>query len=357
MPEPKVSLPVLDKPLSLLAWSLVSMLMIAGASFAQNTGGSRTIAWELVSTTDAQTLYRSTQIISKTPYGTIRAWEKIVPRTDTPEGRQGRLKTIGTLIGMVGEARANSYSYHLKIEEYDCREGSKRTLQFKFYDDKGRNIQNVPEFHYTRGGKKFEGPPPPISKNEKPDWFHPSPNSVGETILKAVCGVHRRTSVPSQDFDNVNVYRSREYGFEITFPSGWVVNEGSEKDVAVRAINQKGSSINVVVSPYSGHDPTEEELSLMANLGAVSTKNEYPSAVIIDKGLRYLSGKQAPYQKYRVTHSAQGYSVTHIVMNYTVFKNSKVYTITTSAPVNSYAELEPLLNASINSFAVRGQRR
>jgi hypothetical protein len=178
----------MNKLFSLLTGALIFMLLTASISLAQNDrGGQKKTVWELVSTTEAQSLYRNVQNISETTHGTIIAQEKIVPRIDTFEGRQSRRKTIETLNGMVGEERANTYSYHLKIEEYDCREGSKRTLQFKFYDGTGRNIQNVPEFHYRKGSKEFEGPPPPIGKNEKPDWFRPSPNSVGETILKAVC--------------------------------------------------------------------------------------------------------------------------------------------------------------------------
>jgi hypothetical protein len=182
----------MNKLFSLLACALIFMLLNVSISFSQNTRGSqKKVTWELVSTTDAQSLYRNTQNLSETPHGTIIAQEKIVPKTDTLEGRQSRSKTIETLTGMIGEKGANTYSYHLKIEEYDCKEGSKRTLQFKFYDDTGRNIQNVPEFHYRKGSKEFQGPPPPIGKNEKPNWFHPSPKSVGETILKAVCRANR----------------------------------------------------------------------------------------------------------------------------------------------------------------------
>jgi hypothetical protein len=165
--------------------TLLFILLVAAASEAQySTTG---VTWQLVSKTPGESIFRSTHIILRTDHGTIIAWEKLVPRSDTTEGRESRNQTLHTLIGMVGEKRANTYSYQLKIEEYDCVEHMKRTLQFKFYDSLGNNIQNVPEFHYTRNGKVFQGPPPPIPKNAKPEWWRPPASSLGGGILDAVC--------------------------------------------------------------------------------------------------------------------------------------------------------------------------
>lgn len=145
-------------------------------------------------------------------------------------------------------------------------------------------------------------------------------------------------------------YRSRTDRFQITLPAKWSVSEGG--DVTVKAVNDRGASINVTVSPYNGPEPTPRDLNQMLEMGAAQTKREYRGAVILEKGLRFLSGKRGPYQKYRVTYTAGGYSITNIVTNYTVFKNARVYTITTSAPLNEYADVEPLLGASVRSFTV-----
>lgn len=177
-----------------------------------------------------------------------------------------------------------------------------------------------------------------------------------QAMLGAVRVASARPGAFQQDSNDGDVYKSREHEFEIKFPSGWDLSKGDE-GVAVVALDHKGSSINVSVGPYNGHDPTEKELQLMVNAGAAATKRDFPGAVIIAKGLRYLSGKKGPYQKFRVVYSAQGYSVTNITVNYTVFMNRRVYTITASAPLNSYVEIEPLLSASISSFVVRGDRR
>jgi hypothetical protein len=147
-----------------------------------------------------------------------------------------------------------------------------------------------------------------------------------------------------------NTYRSRTDRFQITLPSEWTVSEGD--DVTVKAVNNQGASINVAVTPYNGPEPTLRELNQMLELGAAQTKRENPTAVILEKGLRLLSGKRGPYQKFRVTYTAGTQSATNITANYTVFKNARVYTITTSAPLNEYGDIEPLLTAAIRSFTV-----
>lgn len=181
---------IFNKAGSAIGFSLLFVLAVFSPRFAQNNAAGTRPKWELVSTTDGQFIYRGTHGISRTSHGTIIAWEKIVPQLDTPKGRESRRSRIQSLTDMIGAGRASTYSYYLKIEEYDCREGSKRTLQFKFYDQAGRNLQNIPEFYYTKGGRVIQGPPPPIGKNEKPSWFHPTPNSVGEKIVKVVCGAN-----------------------------------------------------------------------------------------------------------------------------------------------------------------------
>jgi photosystem II reaction center protein PsbP len=149
-----------------------------------------------------------------------------------------------------------------------------------------------------------------------------------------------------------DIYRNRTDQFQIALPNDWTVTE-SQRGVSVEAINHRGASINVSVGPYNRHDPTLRELNQMLELGAAQTKREYPTAIILEKGLRLLSGKRGPYQKYRVTYTVGAQSATNIVANYTVFKNARVYTITISAPVNEYPETEPLLRASVNSFLIR----
>lgn len=152
-----------------------------------------------------------------------------------------------------------------------------------------------------------------------------------------------------------HTFRSITDHFEITFPIDWTVREGA--DVTVTAINNRGASINVAVSPYNGPEPTLRDLNQMVELGAAQTRREYPTATILEKGLRLVAGKRGPFQKYLVTYTSGGYSVTNIVANYTLFKNARVYTITTSAPAKEYNETAPLLLTCVNSFAVTTTRR
>lgn len=343
---------IFNKAESAIGFSLLFVLVVFSLSFAQSNAARTRQSWVLVSTTDAQFIYRGTQGISKTSHRTIIAWEKIVPRLDTSEGRESKRSRIRSLTNMIGAERANTYGYYLKIEEYDCREGTTRTLQFKFYDHAGRNIQNVPEFRYSKGGRVIQGPPPPVGKNEKPNWLHPTPNSVGERILKAVCSANDESQASIENSRNNDFYVSNTGGFRIKFPRGWTVNEDHNEGVFVKATDGRGSSINVIASRYDGAEPKGEELSTMVNLGVVATKKDYPSAVILDKGLRYLAGKRGPFQRFRVRYDVQGSNVTHTTTNYTVFQNGLAYTITTSVPMNAYDEVEPLLKASVNSFTL-----
>lgn len=347
-----VSSQIFNKTGLAIGSSLFFVFGVFSTSFAQSSAAPTRQSWVLVSTTDAQFIYRGTHGISKTSHKTIIAWEKIVPRLDTSEGRESRRSRIQSLTNMIGAEQANTYGYYLKIEEYDCGEGSTRTLQFKFYDHAGRNIQNVPEFHYSKGGRVIQGPPPPVGKNEKPNWLHPTPNSVGERILKVVCSANDESQASIENSRKNDFYVSRTGRFRIKFPRGWTVNEERKEDIFVKATDGRGSSINVIASRYDGPEPKEEELSAMVNLGLVATKKDYPSAVILDKGLRYLAGKRGPYQRFRVSYDVQGSNMTHTTTNYTVFQDGLAYTITTSVPMNAYDEVEPLLKASVNSFTL-----
>jgi hypothetical protein len=147
-----------------------------------------------------------------------------------------------------------------------------------------------------------------------------------------------------------NAYRNRAERFQIVLPEEWTVSEGG--DVTVKAVNNRGASINVAVSRYNGPEPTLRELNQMLEVGAAQTKRENPTAVILEKGLRLVSGKRGPYQKFRVTYTSGTQSATNITANYTVFKNTRVYTITTSAPLHEYGDIEPLLTAAVHSFTV-----
>jgi len=96
-------------------------------------------------------------------------------------------------------------------------------------------------------------------------------------------------------------HRSRTDQFQITLPTGWTIGEGG--DVTATAVNNRGASINVAVSPYNGAEPTLRDFNQMVELGAAQTRREYPTAIILEKGLRLLSGKRGPYQEYRVTYT------------------------------------------------------
>jgi hypothetical protein len=177
--------------------------------------------------------------------------------------------------------------------------------------------------------------------------------------LRSACSVFLlllATSICSaQTPPSAKPYRSTTDHFQITLPAGWTVREGG--DVIVTALNNRGASINITVSPYNGPEPTQRDLNQMVELGAAQTLREYPSATILEKGLRVFAGKRGPYQKYRVTYTSGGFSATNIVANYTLFQNHRVYTITTSAPAKEYAEIEPLLLASVRSFTPTTPRR
>lgn len=152
------------------------LILIAASTyvcvFAQERTSRGEPRWELVATTDVQSLYRSTNPISRTAQGTITAWEKIVPRMDTAEGRNARKETIRTITKSIAVTIANSYSYYSKLEEYDCDRGNKRTLQFLFYNERGKIIHRVPA---------------QIPPTSRPEWFHPLAGSIGERLVTAVC--------------------------------------------------------------------------------------------------------------------------------------------------------------------------
>lgn len=234
------SLQIFNKAGLAIGFSLLFVFVIFSTSFAQSKAAGTRESWELVSTTDRQIIYRGTHGISKTSHRTIIAWEKIVPRLDTPEGRESRRSRIQSLTNMIGAERAKTYSYYLKIEEYDCRERSTRTLQFKFYDQVGRNIQNIPEFHYTKAGRIFQGPPPPIGKHEEPDWIHPNPESVGERILNVVCSANDESQGSKRHSGSSGFYVSSPGRFRIKFPRGWTMNEERKAGVFVKATDGRG---------------------------------------------------------------------------------------------------------------------
>ncbi len=59
------------------------------------------------------------------------------------------------------------YSHTLELDEYNCTKGEGRVLSHLDYDDKGNVIDST------------------TYKN--PDWTYIVPNSIGESLLRAVC--------------------------------------------------------------------------------------------------------------------------------------------------------------------------
>jgi S1-C subfamily serine protease len=153
--------------------------------------------------------------------------------------------------------------------------------------------------------------------------------------------------------DNVGLYVNKEYKFKIEFPKGWMISNGEAEDVVVRALDYStGSTMNIVASEYRGSDPTNAEFQMLVRQLDESIRKDYPTARILDKGIKIISNRKALYVKYSYTFTPQIGTFTNTVMSYTTSKKGIVYTITASTLSNNFYKVEPIFIKSIASFTI-----
>ena len=233
---------------------LLLLACVSQASiFAQRRKPSGAPRWELVATTDSESLYRSANPPSRTSQGTVTSQEKIVPRLDTSEGLNARRDTITTITKSIGVTLASTYSYRSKIEEYDCNQGNKRTLQFLFYNERGMIIHRVP------------AQIPPISR---PDWYHPPAGSIGERFLNAVCETGLKSKLHDGSGQWVQVVPANGR-FLVSMPNQLVQSQVSANTFVGRATVHKfvadlGREAYMVL--YADYPPSFMDNSSMENM-------------------------------------------------------------------------------------------
>jgi len=124
------------------------------------------LEWDWVGGSKANGFYISKKQIIKNPHGTISVWLKVVPRTDTEAGKQGRQSYIDTLTLSIGRERAEKFSHYLNLREYRCVEREIRDGRIVFYDIDGIVLRQMDALG---------------------NWSPSAPESLNEELLKAVC--------------------------------------------------------------------------------------------------------------------------------------------------------------------------
>jgi Surface-adhesin protein E len=113
--------------------------------------------WKLYHVDEEYRCYYDGETIRKV-LGILRVWEKWIPSQKTVDKQ---VKTFG--------AKYQDWEFTLYLVAIDCMDGKRRLLLYTQYDKSGKAITT---FEYS----EIDSP-----------WQFIAPETVGETLLKAVC--------------------------------------------------------------------------------------------------------------------------------------------------------------------------
>jgi len=140
-----------------IARILIAVLVGSSALFAQKD------TWKYVGRAETMKSYYETESAKKIGEYVVQAWVKLVPVSDADRQTEA---THRQKLNPSGDY--TNYAYTMILAENDCVKTRTRPLSTIDYDSKGVAIQT----------HEFKQPA---------DWYYPPPESIGLSLLQAIC--------------------------------------------------------------------------------------------------------------------------------------------------------------------------
>ena len=145
------------------------------------------------------------------------------------------------------------------------------------------------------------------------------------------------------------LFKSDEYGFEITFPDYMVVKKGMNESPAVYSSINEFTFVNVILQNDTsfGYKVIEDyDLEEFITPIKEMLNNEFPGYTLMDYGRTEINSEKSIYMQYKYIRKTE----TVRVKQYYMINKFKLYAITTVSNDKESADFEPVFNDCVNSF-------
>lgn len=219
------------------------------------------------------------------------------------------------------------------------------------------------------------------------DWTSAIPESIRELWLSATCAylseglrnAPAQVGTRGEATTAGQLYRDTAFRFRLRFPPGWSVREGDGPNIRQKATSE-GATVLVLARDVVGQLSVA---SLRQELGPTSrrqsdsevitqfreeldssklTLEDYPAPAeaferfsnvrVLAHRLARIDNRVASFTHVRMSYSTGSVTVDMESIVYQLFRRGVLYSVQASAPVNSFARLLPVMEASLRTFVL-----
>lgn len=148
-----------------------------------------------------------------------------------------------------------------------------------------------------------------------------------------------------------NLYRNTKYKFRIKFPDKWKIEKGDGPNVLIKATNENGSSINILVKDFGvAIGDIDEMISL--DEWAESFYEKFPDAKILLKKEISIDNRKAFIVKSSVIYKTLDKEANSTIYSVALTSSNFFYTITASAKSRLFEDERLIMETSISTFVI-----
>ena len=147
-----------------------------------------------------------------------------------------------------------------------------------------------------------------------------------------------------------NLYRHHTHKFRIKFPEGWAIRRGDGPATLVKAVDDKGASININVKTIPASAGPASVSGVSRDETLESLRRAYSSVEMLQHHETRVSNAPALYMKYRATYSHIVGTVDFTMMQFIIPNNQSLLTLTCGAPTELFQEYESTFLGSVGTF-------
>jgi len=148
-----------------------------------------------------------------------------------------------------------------------------------------------------------------------------------------------------------NLYRNTKYQFRIKFPEAWEIKKGDGPNILIKASNENGSNINILVKDI-GVAIGDVDQMLTLDEWAESVYEKFPDAKILLKKETSIDNRKAFLVKYSLTYKALDKETNSTIYNVALTSNNFFYVITASAKTRLFEDEKLKMETSISTFVI-----
>lgn len=148
-----------------------------------------------------------------------------------------------------------------------------------------------------------------------------------------------------------NLYRNTKYKFRIKFPESWKIEKGDGPNVLIKATNDNGSSINVLVKDLGVAIGDIDEI-ITLDEWAESLYEKFPDAKILLKKEISIDNRKAFIVKSSLIYKALDKEANSTIYNVALTSNNFFYTITASSKSKLFEDERLIMETSISTFVI-----